>query len=389
MPRLLTYALRSLWARRMTTLATAGGIALLVFVLAASGMLSNGMRQTLVSAAAPDRALVMEHDKWAEPGSRLAQSMVGRVATAPGVKLDEKGQPLVTGETVSHLIIGDASDVRISTVQIRGVDANVLALRPNVRIVAGRAIQPNTPEAIVGRSTVGRQEGLVLGGSFELAPSRPVSVVGVFDSSGSVLDSEVWVDISAVRSSLGMEGYVSSITATLTHPDRFDAFQLPLTEDKQVGLDVTRETAYYTKISSPSADVMLALGMAEALIFSIGAICATMIVFYGAVAQRRREIGVLRALGFRPISIVTAFLAEAVALSLAGAALGTALALLTPWLDFHTMNFATGQDVAFHFRPELATLLRAIVGAVAVGVLGGALPAIRAARMHPVTAMRA
>jgi putative ABC transport system permease protein len=216
MPRLLTYALRSLWARRMTTLATAGGIALLVFVLAASGMLSNGMRQTLVSAAAPDRALVMEHDKWAEPGSRLAQSMVGRVAAAPGVKLDEKGQPLVTGETVSHLIIGDASDVRISTVQIRGVDANVLALRPNVRIVAGRAIQPNTPEAIVGRSTVGRQEGLVLGGSFELAPSRSVSVVGVFDSSGSVLDSEVWVDISAVRSSLGMEGYVSSITATLT-----------------------------------------------------------------------------------------------------------------------------------------------------------------------------
>lgn len=386
---LLTYALRSLWARRMTTLATAGGIALLVFVLAASGMLSNGMRETLVSASAPDRALVMEHDKWAEPGSRLAQSVVARVAAAPGVKLDEEGQPLVTGETVSHLIIGDASDVRISTVQIRGVDANVLALRPSVRVVAGRAIQPNTPEAIVGSSAVGRQEGLVLGGSFELAPSRPVSVVGIFDSGGSVLDSEVWVDISAVRSSLGMEGYVSSVTATLTDPDRFDAFQLALTEDKQVGLDVARETAYYTKISSASADVMLALGVAEALIFSIGAVCATMIVFYGAVAQRRREIGVLRALGFRPISIVCAFLAEAVALSLAGGALGTALALLTPWLDFNTVNFATGQDVAFHFRPELATLLRAFAGAVAVGVLGGSLPAIRAARMHPVTAMRA
>jgi putative ABC transport system permease protein len=389
MPSLLTYALRSLWARRMTTLATAGGIALLVFVLAASGMLSSGIRRTLVSAAAPDRALVMEHDKWAEPGSRLAQSIVSRVAAAPGVKADERGQPLVTGETVSHLIIGDASDVRISTLQIRGVDANVLALRPNVRVTAGRAIQPNTREAIIGRAVVGKQDGLVLGGSFELAPARPVTVVGIFESDGSVLESEIWVDIGAVRTSLGMEGYVSSVTATLSDPDQFDAFSLALTEDKQVGLDAAREAAYYTKISGASADVMLALGMAEAFIFSLGAVCATMIVFYGAVAQRRREIGVLRALGFSRFSILLSFLAESIALSLAGAVIGIGLALLTPWLDFETINFATGQDVAFHFRPELGTLVRALCGAVAVGVLGGVLPAIRAARMNPVLAMRA
>src|SRR5918995_1698259 len=142
MPRLLTYALRSLWARRMTTLATAGGIALLVFVLAASGMLAAGMRETLTSAGQPDRALVMEHDKWAEQGSRLAQSVLGQVAAAPGVRKDSKGQPLVTGETVSQLILGGVSDERISTVQIRGVDANVLELRPSVRISAGRALTP-------------------------------------------------------------------------------------------------------------------------------------------------------------------------------------------------------------------------------------------------------
>jgi putative ABC transport system permease protein len=389
MHRLLKYALRSLWARRTTSLATAGGIALLVFVLSAAGMLSNGIRETLRSAGEPDRAIVMEHDRWAEQGSRLPQSVVGKVAAAPGVKRNGQGQPLVTGETVTHLMIGDASGARLSTLQIRGVDANVLELRPSVHLVSGRAIHPNTAEALVGRGIVGRQPGLVLGGSFELAPGRLAQVVGVFENGGSVLESEVWVDLHTARVALALEGNVNSITATLASPDHFDAFAAALTQDKQDGLAAARETAYYDKISSGMADVIMALGFAEAFIFSLGAICATMLVFYGAVAQRRREVGVLRALGFGRLTILSAFLAESIALSLAGGAVGTALALLTPWLDFHTVNFTTGQDVAFRFQPSVKALLTSIAVAAAVGTLGGVLPAIRAARMHPVLAMRA
>jgi putative ABC transport system permease protein len=182
---------------------------------------------------------------------------------------------------------------------------------------------------------------------------------------------------------------VSSVTATLAHPDQFDGFSLALTQDKQDGLDAARETAYYTKISNAIASVIQALGVAEAVIFSLGAVCATMIVFYGAVAQRRREVGVLRALGFGSLSILAAFLAESIALSLAGGAAGVGVALLTPLLDFNTVNFATGQDVSFHFRPEVGTLLSSLGVAAAVGILGGLLPAVRAARMHPVMAMRA
>jgi putative ABC transport system permease protein len=387
-PRLLTYALRSLWARRTTTFATGMGIALLVFVLAASGMLAQGMRSTLASAGQPDRALVMEHDKWAENGSRVAQSVLGQVAAAPGVKRGTGGQPLVTGETVTQLIIGDVSDQRISTIQIRGVDANVFELRPSVHLVAGRAIHSGTPEAIVGRGIAGRQNGLTLGGSFELSAGRPVQVVGVFENGGSVLESEVWVDLNAARSSFGLDGYLNSVTAALDHPEAFDGFALALTQDKQAGLDAARESAYYTKISRGMADVIAALGVAEAVIFSLGAVCATMIVFYGAVAQRRREVGVLRALGFGRFSIMVAFLAESIALSLAGGAVGVALAMLTPLFDFNTVNFSTGQDVAFHFLPSLPALLTAVGVAAVVGLLGGALPAIRAARMHPVVAMR-
>jgi putative ABC transport system permease protein len=385
---LLTYALRSLWARRMTTLATAAGIALLVFVLAASGMLASGMRTTIASAGDTTRAIVMQHDQWSESASLFDQSVLAQVAAAPGIRRDDRGQPLVTGEVVASQILGMAAGDRLSTIFIRGVSGNVLQLRPEVRLASGRAIVPGTAEALVGKSLIPLQPELALGQSFELAAGRPVTVVGVFEAGGSVLESEVWVDLDAARSALGLEGKLSSVTARLEQQEAFDGFALPLTQDKQTGLDVARESAYYTKISGGMASVISALGVVEAVIFSLGAVCATMIVFYSAVAQRRREIGVLRALGFGRPAILAAFLSESVALALAGGGVGVALALLTPWLDFTTVNFATGTEVTFRFHPDPSVLLVAVLVAVGIGVLGGTLPALRAARMSPVVAMR-
>lgn len=388
MPSLLTYALRSLWARRMTTLATAGGIALLVFVLAASGMLASGIRQTVASAGEPSRAIVLQHDRWSEGVSSIDQSVLAQVAAAPGIRRDSRGQPMVMGELVAQQILGDPAEGRLSTLLIRGVSGNVLELRPEVHLVHGRSIRPGTAEAIVGRSLSKLRPELALGKSFELAAGRPVVVVGTFETGGSVLESEVWVELDSARSAIGEEGKLSSVTAQLERPDTFDAFALPLTEDKQTGLDVARESAYYTRTSGGMANAITALGTIESIIFSLGATCATMIVFYGAVAQRRREVGVLRALGFRRRSILVAFLAESLALAIAGSAVGVALAMITPLLDFTTVNFATGTDVSFHFRPDPRALLTAIAVAAGVGLLGGALPALRAARMNPVVAMR-
>jgi putative ABC transport system permease protein len=385
---LLTYALRSLWARRMTTLATAAGIALLVFVLAASGMLASGMRTTIARAGDTTRAIVMQHDQWSESASLFDQSVLAQVAAAPGIRRDDRGQPLVTGEVVASQILGMAAGDRLSTIFIRGVSGNVLQLRPEVRLASGRAIVPGTAEALVGKSLIPLQPELALGQSFELAAGRPVTVVGVFEAGGSVLESEVWVDLDAARSALGLEGKLSSVTARLEQQEAFDGFALPLTQDKQTGLDVARESAYYTKISGGMASVISALGVVEAVIFSLGAVCATMIVFYSAVAQRRREIGVLRALGFGRPAILAAFLSESVALALAGGGVGVGLALLTPWLDFTTVNFATGTEVTFRFHPDPSVLLVAVLVAVGIGVLGGTLPALRAARMSPVVAMR-
>jgi putative ABC transport system permease protein len=390
MLRLSRYALRSLWARRVTTLATAGGIALLVFVLSASGMLANGMRRTMTSAGSPSRALVIQQNQWSERGSHLPLSVLALAAAAPRVKHDPSGQPLVMGETVSHLMLPSVHDAeRISTLQIRGVGANVLQLRPGVRLVAGRMLKPGTAEAIVGRGVAGRFEGLALGASFELIAGRPMHVVGEFESGGSALESEVWVDLENARSALDMAGSYSSITAELESPEHFDTFAAPLLAEKQTGLAVERESGYYRRMAQGLADVVTLIGAAEALIVSLGAILGTMIVAYTSVVQRRAEIGVLRALGFRRRSILAAFLLESLALALAGSALGVGLALLTPLLDFNAVNFATDQEVAFRFRPDLGFLLGSVAGAAVVGLLGGLWPALRAARLDPVQAMRA
>jgi len=386
---LLTYGLRSLWAGRTTTLATAIGISLLVLVLAASGMLASGLRETMASAGRPDYALVLQQNQWSEQGSHLPQSVLGQVASAPGLKRDATGQPLLAGETVSHLVMASARQAeRFSTLQIRGVTANVLSLRPSVHVSAGRAIAPGTAEAIVGRGVAGRFEGLSLGGSFEIAAGRPITVVGVFESGGSAYESEIWADFDTARSSLAMEGVVSTITAQLENEAALDGFAELLTRDKQTGLAVERESGYYARVSGGAADVIATLGVAEAAIFSLGAIFGTMIVFYGSVTQRRHEIGVLRALGFRGRSILATLLGEAVALSLAGGAFGIGLALLTPLLDFNMINFATDQEVAFRFKPDTGALLLSLGLATVVGLLGGLLPALRAARLQPVQAMR-
>jgi putative ABC transport system permease protein len=261
-------------------------------------------------------------------------------------------------------------------------------VRPEVHIVSGRPLRAGTAEAIIGRGLVGRSPSLALGGSLELALGQPVTVVGVFESGGSVLESEIWMDLNAARRAFGMAGKLSSVTAVLADPASHDAFASPLTEDKQVGLDVAKETAYYEKISGGVAEFVVTLGAVEAVLFSLGAVIATLIVFYGAVTQRRREVGVLRALGFARTSILAAFLTESVALGLGGGAAGVGLSLFTQLLDFTTINFATGQDVVFHFEPNAVVLLGAVGVALLVGLLGGLVPAVRAARLRPVVALR-
>jgi putative ABC transport system permease protein len=387
---LLKYNLLSLWVRRTTTLSTTGGIALVVFVLGASQMLSTGMRQTISSAGNADQGIVLDNDAWTEASSRMDHAAVGLVAAAPGVKRNGAGQVMVTEEAVAHLMLRSLVDpTRISTLQVRGVSANVFELRPEAHIIAGRAIKPGTDEALVGKAVLGRYPGLRLGEQVDFSFSTKPTVVGVFEAAGSVYESEVWADFETVRRSFSFLANLSSITAQLDSASALDGFSAPLLADQQTGLSVLSESAYYEKVSQGLPDVIGILGIVETLIFSIGAVLGALITMHASVSQRSREIGVLRALGFGRLQILSAFVVESAALGFGGALVGTALSLLTPLIDFRCMNFATGQEVAFRFTPNFTNLSFAIFAGTAVGAIGGLLPAIRAARVNPVQAMRA
>jgi putative ABC transport system permease protein len=387
---LLKYNLLSLWVRRTTTLATTGGIALVVFVLGASQMLSTGMRKTISSAGNADQAIVMEHDAWMEAVSRMDHGAVGLVAAAPGVKRNGAGQVMLTEESVAHLMLPSLVDAtRISTLQVRGVSSNVFELRPEAHIIAGRAIKSGTDEALVGKAVLGRYPGLRIGEQVELSSTTKPTVVGVFEAGGSVYESEIWADFETVRRAFSFFNNLSSITAQLDSVSSLDGFGAPLVADKQTGLSVASESAYYKKASQGLPEVIGILGIVETLIFSIGAVLGAMITMQASVSQRSREIGVLRALGFGRLQILVSFMVESAALGLAGALLGAAVSLLTPLLDFRCLNFATGQEVAFRFVPSFANLGMAILAGTLVGAFGGILPAVRATRISPVQAMRA
>jgi putative ABC transport system permease protein len=366
------------------------GITLVVFVLASSLMLAAGIRATLLSAGNRERALVMENDGYAEPYSRLPQSALVLVAAAPGVRRGSAGQPLVSGETVVHVPFNKVGVPKeMYSVQVRGVTDDSFLIRPEVRLIEGRRPKIGTDEAIIGKAALDRYDGLSRQGGFELKKNVPFKIVGVFSAGGSAYESEVWADLDALRASLGWQGSLSSVTAVLESSTAFDRFARVLEHDKRQGLKPERETAYYRRISQDLSSAMQGLGAIVAFICSLGALLGAMITMYGSIADRSREIGTLRALGFSARDVLLTLLLESLFLAAVGGGLGVSLALLTSFLDFTTTNVSTDQVVTFRFQPDPELLLGALLGGILVGTLGGLFPALKAARLSPIEAIRA
>ncbi|HYO93754.1 MAG TPA: FtsX-like permease family protein [Polyangiaceae bacterium] len=385
----LSYNIRSLFVRKTTTIATALGIGLVVFVLAAALMLSAGIKKTLVSAGRPDNAIVLRKGADTELASTIETRFVSLILAAPGVKRTEQGAPLGHGELVA-VITADklGTEGQVSNIQVRGVPDAVLKLRTEARLVAGRPPTPGTDEVLVGSGISGRFKGTELGQSFELKKNRPVTVVGIFESGGSSFESEIWADIDTVRTSFGREGLVSSVTVRLDSALKFDAFRATMESDKQLGLETLREDEYYRKQSEGTSLFIGIIGAMIAAFFSVGASIGATITMHAAVAQRQREIGTLRALGFSRLSILGSFLLESLVLSLVGGVFGLLAAVLLSFTKVSMMNFATWQEVTFGFDPNPAVLMTALVAGALMGILGGFSPALRASRVSAVEAMR-
>jgi putative ABC transport system permease protein len=382
------YNVRSLAVRKATTVATALGIALVVFVLASSLMLSAGIKKTLGNAGKPGNAIVLRMGSDAELGSVIEESSVPLILAAPGVAHDAHG-PIGVAEIVVVAAMEKLGTTGVTNVAMRGVPDDVTRFRPEVRVVAGRPPRPGSDEALVGARIRGRIQGLDLGQTFDVKKNRPVTVVGVFEADGSSYESEVWVDREVLRQAYHREGIVSSVRVRLESPAMFDAFRAGVENDKRLGLQAVRETTFYEKLSEGAGKFVGALGTVVSVFFAVGAMIGAMITMYAAVASRQREIGTLRALGFSRRSILASFLFESVLLAVLGGALGAAASLAMGLVQFSMVNFASWSEVVFSFEATPAVILTALGFACGMGVLGGFFPAVRAARTSPLKAIRA
>jgi putative ABC transport system permease protein len=384
----LRYNVRSLAVRKATTASTAGGIALVVFVLSASMMFTAGIKKTLGASGKPDEAIVLRMGSDAELGSVIEESSVPLILAAPGVKTDERGKPVAASEIVVVGAMEKLGANGVTNVSIRGVGDDVMHFRPEVHLVAGRPPQPGTDEAIVGSRIRGRIRGIELGQTFDIKKNRPVNVVGVFDADGSAYESEVWVDRELLRQTYGRLGMESSVRVRLTSPAAFDAFRAGVENDKRLGLQALRETTFYEKQSENAAMLFGVIGIVISVFFGIGAMIGAMITMYAAVANRQREIGTLRALGFSAPSVLVSFLLEAVLLSLLGGAVGAVASLAMALVHISIINFASWSEVVFSFHPTPQILGVAFFWAAMMGLVGGLLPALRAANTSPLKAIR-
>ncbi len=378
------YNVRSLAVRKATSLATAFGIALVVFVLASSLMLSEGIKRTLSSGGKSDVAIVLRRGSDNELSSTVDTSSVSLIAAGPGVRRDVGA----SGELIVVAAMEKIGAVGVTNVTIRGVNEAAMKLRPEVKVIEGRAPQPGRDEVMVGKRIRGRFKGVQLGQTFELRKNRPVTVVGVFEAAGSSNESELWCDIDVLRAAFKREGIVSSVRVKLDSPAAFDAFKATMEGDKQYGFLAQRETEFLEKQSENTALFISVLGTLISVFFAIGAMIGAMITMYAAVANRQREIGTLRALGFSRRSILASFLIESVTLAMFGGLVGAGASMLMGFVKFSMMNFSSWSEIVFTFEPTPQVIITALLFAGAMGLFGGFFPAVRAARVSPIQAMR-
>ena len=262
-----------------------------------------------------------------------------------------------------------------------------LALRPQVKLAAGRRFAPGSAEIMVGGAIARGFEGTRIGEKVHFA-SRDWLVVGTFDAGASGFDSEIWGDVETLMQAFRRTAF-SSVVFRLSSGERFESLRAEVDNDPRLTNEVKREQLFYSDQSRALSTFITVLGLTLTTVFSIGAMLGAMITMYAAVANRVTEIGTLRALGFRRAAILGAFLAEALLLGLAGGLAGLAAASLMQFASFSTTNFQTFADLAFRFTLTPPIVAKTIAFALAMGLIGGFLPAVRAARLEIVDALRA
>lgn len=382
----LSYSLRNLLTRRLTTFLTASGMALVVFVFASILMLSAGLEKTLIETGSEDNVIVTRKAANSEVQSGVERQQAAIVETLPEIATGSDGEPLSAKELVVLISLSKRGSDKPANVVIRGIDNASLQMRPQVHLVEGRMPRKGSREIMAGRSIATRFKGGGIGESLRFGMADWL-VVGIFDAGATGFSSEIWGDASQLMQAFRRPVF-SSVTFKLRDSNNFDKVKGTLESDPRLTLDVRRETQYYRDQSEAMAKFLRILGVSLTVIFSLGAIIGAMITMYAAVANRVGEIGTLRALGFQRTSIMISFLMEALLLGLIGGVTGLLLASTMQLITISTMNWQTFSELAFSFTLTFKIMYQSILFALLMGFIGGVIPAIRASRLKIVDALR-
>lgn len=364
--------LRSLDRRPLGAISTILAIALMVVVLQAFLALTKSFERTLMQSGSTTVAVILRGGAQAEINSSISREQFEIVQGGPGIEL-------LSAEVNLLVDAYRRSDGQRMNLSLRGLHSSGATLREDLRIIRGRLFQPGASELVVGHISSQLYRGFDVGSQIRLGTTR-WTVVGIFDTRGSAAESEIWGDLNAVQNLFDRQSGFQSLRVRLASAQALGELERYIDADPRLPLSIQSERAYFAVQAARTFDLIQKLGWPLALILAVGALVAAMNAMYTAVAQRSREIATLRAIGFTPGATFLGAMAQALCLSLLGGTVGAAMA----WLLFNDMTTSTlGSGVVqIGFRLELTAqvFIQGIALACAVGLLGGLLPALRAAR---------
>jgi putative ABC transport system permease protein len=380
--------IRSIRARLGSSTVAVVGIGGVVLVFVAVLSIAEGVNATMKASGDPNLALIMRAGSDTEMTSGLAGDAVRIIQDAPGIAHDSSGTPLTSPElfvVVDHPLKRSGS---AANVPLRGVTPEAFKVHDRLKIVEGRNLQFGRNEIVAGRAATRQFVGLNVGTTLKWGEST-WTLVGVFEEAGSVSESELWCDVKVLQPAYRRGNSYQSVYARLASTDSFQQLKDSLTSNPQLTVSAMRAPEYYGSQTETLQRIIRIIGGIIAVLMGVGAVFGAVITMYTAVASRTREIATLRALGFGGIPVVVSVLAEAALLSLIGGLIGGAIA----WAAFDgyetaTMNFQSFSQIAFAFAVTPKLLAQGLFYSILMGLLGGMLPAIRAARLPIVTALR-
>lgn len=381
------YSLKSFTSRKLTTIITISGIALVVFVFAAVLMMAYGIEKTLVATGSPENAIVVRKSSTGEISSIIDGETQNILRTLPHIAKTSAGTPIISNDLVVIINLEKVGG-GLSNVSVRGVSQMTSVLRPQVKIISGRMFNPSLRELIAGESVTKNFKRTAIGQKTKFAGDE-WKIVGVFTTEGSGFDSEMWGDVSQLQSAFDRGNAVQSVTLRLDNPNNFESIKKSFLAERRLNqFEIKKEPAYFAEQSEYLAGFIRILGIFITIIFSVGAVVGAAITMYAAVAHRTVEVGTMRALGFSRRSVLLVFLFESLLIALIGGAIGIIIASFLQFFSISTLNWNSFSEVAFSFTLSPSIVISSLIFSIFMGIIGGFFPSVKAARLNIVNALR-